>query len=542
MKNKKIKIILQDLYAIDEDFVKYELELIRIIEKLLISRPDTKFDKKFARKLRAELLKDNKNEVKNNLFNEITSMFTMKKLSYAGAGMIVIVLAVIIWQSGLLSPNETRLAFAPKITKVGDKAFGSLTNVNSNEAPSLEQSEALGKGAGSSVLRTQSGGGGGSLANSAAVSIDSKMIMPNPYSISYTFTYVGDEFSVEETTMAVLKRIKDKNIGAVLAQELKNFNFGNINLNKFSNLTLQNISLVENKDFGYYININSQEGNISVNENYEKWQNHRSTCSDQQCYEAQRLKESDIPADDVLIKIANNFLAEKNINTSYYGEPVVNKEWLLNTRMNSEIYIPDMMSIIYPLVINDKKVYDESGSLNGMNISVDVKLKRVSSINYMTQTHESSEYETEMDVNRILKFAEQGGLYTNRYFVSTPAVEMGEVDMRQAETKELKIGTPTLEYVKIWQFNNDKRENSELLVPAFVFPILEKPEGTYFWQDRIIIPIVKEMLDEADKQNNSIKPTPRPLPEPVLMPLEDGDEAVIMEKNTPSKSMVDNSN
>jgi len=82
-----------------------------------------------------------------------------------------------------------------------------------------------------------------------------------------------------------------------------------------------------------------------------------------------------------------------------------------------------------------------------------------------------------------------------------------------------------LEYVKIWKFNEDKRENAELLVPAFVFPILEKPEGTYFWQERIIIPIVKELLDEADKRNNDIEPRPEPFPMPV-----DGGDVVIMEK------------
>jgi len=159
------------------------------------------------------------------------------------------------------------------------------------------------------------------------------------------------------------------------------------------------------------LNINPKEGMISINENYEQWQNHRPVCRDRKCYEAQRLKEADVPVDEVLIKIADDFLNEKNINTSDYGEPEVRKEWLLNTQMNREIYIPDRISIIYPLVIEGKKIFEESGYLSGMNVSIDVRLNKVTNMHYMTQDYESSNYETETNTDRILEFAAQGGRY-----------------------------------------------------------------------------------------------------------------------------------
>ncbi len=511
--NKQIKQILQDLYAIDESFREHESELIKIINQLLVSRPDTKFDKKFARKLRTELLHNKSSQnTQNNFTYDFKSMFTMKKFAYAGVGIAVIILAVAVWQN--IGVNNHKIAFVPNITKVGDMAFGSLINANDSQ---LGQPEAVGVGGGGGTPRLQSGGGGGGMAMSESAVADGKMMMPNPYSFNYKFIYEGDELSIDEEKMAVLKRIKDQNVGTTLAQGLKSFDFGDVNLNKFSNLTLQSISLAEDKDFGYSVHINPLEGMISINENYIYWQNHRPVCQDQKCYEAQRLKESDIPADNELLKIADNFLKEKNIDMSNYGDPKVRKDWLLNARPGVEMYVPDIVSVVYPLIISDKKVYEEGGQVAGMNISVDVRLKRVTNMNYMTQNYESSNYETETDVARILKFAEQGGRYSNRYFAST-------------KTKELKIGTPTLSYVKIWQFNEDKRENIELLVPAFIFPILEKPEGTYFWQENIVIPIVKELLDEADKQNNDVRILPEPVPMPLEEPVSSSDASVSINK------------
>ncbi|MFH1325936.1 MAG: hypothetical protein ABIH48_00515 [Candidatus Falkowbacteria bacterium] len=503
--NKNTKQILADLYAIDESFREHEPELVKIINKLLVSKPDTKFDKKFAHKLRAELFQQKKVEVKQNFIINLTNMFNTKQYSYAGAGVAVIVLSIIVWQYSGLGGNK--LAFNQNITKVGDQAFGSLVNIHDDGASQLGREEAMNLGIGAG------GGGGDGIAMSESAVADGKMIMPNPYSFSYKFIYEGDELSINEEEMAVLKRVKEKNISSALAQGLKNFDFGDINLNKFSNLSLQSISLAEEKDFGYAVHINPLEGMISINENYTYWQNHRPVCRDQKCYEAQRLKPVDIPADQELINIVAKFLKEKNINIKNYGEPEVRKDWLLNARPGAEMYVPDMVSVVYPLIISDKKVYEEGGQVAGMNISVDVHLKRATNMNYMTQNYESSNYKTEIDTARILKFAEQGGRYSNRYFAPTP-------DSGQAEIKELKIGTPTLSYVKIWQFNEDKRENIELLVPAFVFPILEKPEGVYFWQENIVIPIIKELLDEADKQNNNNDDV-RILPEPVPMPLEE---------------------
>jgi len=495
--DKKIKIILEDLYAIDESFKENEKELIEIINKLLVSRPDTKFDKKFARKLRVELLQKNKNEAINNLFYEITNMFTMKKISYAGAGIAVIALAIIIWQGGLLTPNETKFAFAPEITKVGKNAFGNLSNVQA------QSNEVLGKGAGSAATaptalndsvaakedkaRSQSSGGGGAASESMIIG------MPNPYSVNYKFIYQGDELNQDKSTIEVLKRVKGDEAAKSLARQIGNLNFGNLNLGSFSDLRLQNINFTEDRDYGYMININPQEGMISIYQNWQTWPQPADQCAgDQACYEKLQIKKEDVPADEVLIKIADKFVKERGIDMNYYNSPVVDQSW---KQYNAE-YANDIISVIYPLLINGEKVYEESGQLYGLYVGVNIRENKVASIwNYTSQDYLSSEYEAETDFSRIVKFAEQGGRY-RRYW-----------NVEGEEEKEIKLGTPEIFYVKIWQYANN--ENNELLVPAMIFPIIDRPEG--FYMQNVIVPLSKEILDEAERQGDN-EPVIRPMP------------------------------
>ena len=65
----QIKQILAELYAIDESLKKHETELIKIINRILANRPDTKFDKSFAKKLKTQLLQKQKPSLDFNLFN-----------------------------------------------------------------------------------------------------------------------------------------------------------------------------------------------------------------------------------------------------------------------------------------------------------------------------------------------------------------------------------------------------------------------------------------------------------------------------------------
>lgn len=54
---EKIQQILKDIYMMDESLRANEKDLVKIIEEMLRSNPDTKFDENFARQLRSEVLR-----------------------------------------------------------------------------------------------------------------------------------------------------------------------------------------------------------------------------------------------------------------------------------------------------------------------------------------------------------------------------------------------------------------------------------------------------------------------------------------------------
>ena len=56
----KLKTILTDLYKIDPSLKEHEEALMKIVKQVLESRPDTKFNKAFARTLRKKLLSKEK--------------------------------------------------------------------------------------------------------------------------------------------------------------------------------------------------------------------------------------------------------------------------------------------------------------------------------------------------------------------------------------------------------------------------------------------------------------------------------------------------
>ena len=117
-----------------------------------------------------------------------------------------------------------------------------------------------------------------------------------------------------------------------------------------------------------------------------------------------------------------------------------------------------------------------------------------------SQNYISSNYEIENSSEKIIAIAEKGGLrQTFKYPEAT-------------KTIDIELGTPTLGLIKYYQYNRDKMESSELLVPAYIFPITDIPEETYFYQENIVVPLVKEIIAERIQNNNG----PAPRPEPML--------------------------
>ena len=450
-----IKNILEDLYTVDDSLRKYESQLIDLIDKLLKSKPNIKFDKNFQIKLRQELLeKFSENNNKQTNFN------IMNKLLYVFGSLALILLILI----PSLSKNErvktAQVDFSLQVQRLDKQAFGPLLAQNTGN-----QEVVVGAGF---------GGGGGGMNTTA--SVDMK-IAPQP--MVFKYVYKGDDFSIDSDQMPVLKKIKGLDSQKDVAKVLQNLNFDNINLNSLDNLRIRNFTIYEDKNFGYSVNVDLYEGMISINENWEKWPMSMG-------YSLEAIKMEDVPSDEQLINMANKFLQEHNISVDKYGAPQVDNSWKENYLRfvnKADFVIPDMATVIYPLLIDGKSAYEEWGTVQGLRVAINLRYKRVSSMwNLSSQKYQSSLYDMETDVSRILELASRGGNY---YYPEQSGVKVVEIE----------LDTPYLAYMQTWQYSNNV--SNELLVPALVFPIVELPsEAEYFYKQNVVIPLAKDILDQ----------------------------------------------
>lgn len=427
----------------------------------------------------------------------------MKNTRYFLAALLLVLILVysfITWQKPKAQqPSDNNNNFLDQsglslnIKKVAAEAFGTLaynaTNAVATEAADTTQQNF--NRAASSIAPT-------AMMGNTGTGVDGKMIapdtMPAYQPTYYQYVYQGDEFNLSDTELAVLKRIKGENA----KNNFGNFNLGLLNLNSFKDAGLNNFNITQDQKFGYSIYVNLFEGSISLNENWEKWYD--------QNYIPKEFKNTDIPADENIIALANNFLSEHNIDDKLYGQAEVQKNnynimlpmakaesaVAMDVRENtSSIYpVSNNVSVIYPFLIDGKQVYDDWGSKQGLQLNVNLEFNKVSSLyNLNTQNYQSSNYKMETDKDKILKLLRNGSIY--------PYYNYRETD---AKVVEIPVGTPKLQYVRTWQYKNNTSD--EILVPALVFPIINPDKTDNPYKTNVVIPLAKDIIDQAQNQDN----------------------------------------
>ncbi|XOB42359.1 MAG: hypothetical protein ACKKMP_03300 [Candidatus Nealsonbacteria bacterium] len=416
----------------------HEKTLIKIIQELLRSKPESKIDEQFVQELRVKIIERVKllNDTKSytNMFNTLFN----KKFTYALVGIAIIVCALIITN---LPQEKGKLA----INYLGENAFGDLSFSQQVQDPDA------------------SGRGGESFAGQ-----DIGVIAPEM--VNYNFIYTGDDFNLDSGQITVYKMLKGDFLSKALSNVTKGIDLGVLNLDKFQNVKINNIEISEDRDFGYHISISPRQNSLSINANWEKWPR----------------EEFDTPAemlaDEELLSIADKFLSEYGINMDMYEKGEVQK--ITRTGL-----IPDNISIIYPFIINDQIVYDQGGQKYGMSVSVNLRYKRVMSVyGIATNAFESSKYAKETNKDKIISFAEDGELFKNYTYPNA------------VKTLDLELGTPEVSLVRMWQRSENKMDTAEILVPSLVFPVItEMSEQTYFYRTNVVVPLVGEILDQYNK-------------------------------------------
>jgi len=399
----------------------------------------------------------------------------MKKLSYiAGGAVLGLLLSLSVLNYFKNIPGETALVKVNsglKIAMVGENSFGDLSR-GAEQALSADEME-KGKGA---------GGGGGQLSASSGEIAQQRIGMPAPHRTNYSYIYNGEPLNLEQEKMEVLKRIKSIEQAGEMANILKGIDFGLVDINTFPNSKMQEISFAQDEEYGYIVRVSLSEGNVSIYQNWNKWPQTR--CSTQKCFEEQRMKIEDVPSDENIIKVADDFMNQHGINMDLYGIPRVNNDWKLyyaQSENKNNSYVPESITVIYPLLVNGKNVYEDGGGNKvGLSVTLNIKQNKVVSLhNLTTQSYTGSLYEIETDAEKIMAVAKRGGLYNYQYTEPT-------------ETVEVEIGTPKISYVRKWI------DREEILAPALVFPIIGAPEKFPSYKKNVVVPLVKELLKERD--------------------------------------------
>ncbi|MDD2515892.1 MAG: hypothetical protein PHF46_01365 [Candidatus Gracilibacteria bacterium] len=528
----KIQAMLQELYKIDPKLQSEEGKLKSIIEKMIEIRPNTRFDEKFRLELRNKIIEEIHNTRRKKEQKKILFDIGYFVSGLALASFVFMIVGPNIFKtvekpkqeisydskisSGKTMPKSDSLSLenttGSSINSTGSQTLGlsntgisaSNTGIDiskttiikeikniSGEKNNLNQSlltfnittkkekdDAFGTIKGDSYGASSGIGGGSNTASfksqGTPTTLDGtqeKTSVPNT-SNGQKFVYKGEKIEIKESKMEALKKEKKSYTNADLNNLIKSIKLDVFDISKLEKLFVNNITVSEDKDYGLQMNINLDEANISLYKNRKKWP--QNNCNTDECYSQNKIKMDQIPTQEKAINIANEFVTSHGINISNYANP-----YLDTTRLktyNEASYLPESISVIYPLKIEGKAVYEESGYSKGLTITIDIKSQKVQEVYGLEKLNFlSSMYETETNFDKILEIATKGGR-------NNPTV------YKTGENSEISLGTPVLEYTYIYDYKDGVTE--EYIVPAYIFPILDNQN---YGPSNIVVPILQDL-------------------------------------------------
>ncbi len=481
-----VKTFLKELYEIDPDLATHEDELVPLIEQMLASDPGIAPDKDFVQTLRMQL----QSHAATLSADEAPSRF--QGLFYAFGGAVAV--AVLLPMAYYAFPKDSKPAgvqtplFTYKVEDAGREAFGELATTQVNPVNPTVSARPQSGGGGPAMGM---GGGGGIISPMPAdapantATMDMK-IMPYPMT-QFQYSFSGSIEGLKDTVDVYKKNTSGKSMS--LSSLLGSFNLGTVDLSSFGGATMDSISFSQHQPFGYQVFVNFFDGSVSLNQLWDQWP--QSKCQTEQCYRNEAVKIDDIKADSEMISIATKFLKDHAIDLDHYGAPEVDNSWRREydrSTDKSTVYIPDVVRVIFPLLINDQAVYDQGGGKSGISVGVSVKHNRVSDVWGITdRSYQKSQYAGVTDQAEVMKY-----LNTQNRF----AIDSMPRDMK-VNTVNVTLGEPTISYAVFYRYTTGV--NDELLVPSLVFPVMNAtgntPEYTYY-PSKVIVPLSKEILEQ----------------------------------------------
>ena len=494
---KDVEKILQELYQIDENLKQNESELTKIIQNMLLLKPNIKMDENF------------KLALKERISEKITSE---KLQNYMSRHKLNIwqIFSYIFWTAWIAAFSffifgET---FAPhltsenKTTQVSDmlsfENFIVETNTDFWNLKSLWVNKwALGSWQEKMSLKS-SGVVEDMMVESSSLMMD---VQESPWMVEGTdmrILPIDTDFIPEvyryhfswalnidiPETLPIYKKSRVADLWKNFVEKFWNFSFNGLDISRFSDLSAGNISLNQEKKYGYSINIDFSNGYLNIYKNWDKWP--------QKNYDEN--KQIDLLSDDELLQIANNFMKEYKIDVSQYWAAQIDTNYdsilrEFSTSKKAPSYIPESTYIIYPSLLNGKEIITESGEKIWVKVEVDIQEKKVSSVlGLKIDQYAKSDYKIENNTENILYIANAWW----RFWLETEKVE-------NAQYIDIELKNPRLQYIHTYNYTQNNWQE-DFLIPAIVFEI-ESSDKTNFMSKIISVPLLKDFYSYDENGN-----------------------------------------
>lgn len=465
-----VKDLLEELYIVEPNLKKQEKKLENIVSLMIQNIPKSEMNNEFKKELKQEILMKihwKKNKYYTLYFPILSSLWLCGVLLFVWINL-----------SNSLLIGGNAISFAPHIERASENAFG--TNIKTTP-PSAGWAMEYAPNPWMRMMAVWK------------IAADSMMV-ENP--VIYTYWYTG-KLTIPSGKLTVYKRNSIGFEAVDTSKFIQNLRINGLNTKALENAGIANINISEDREFGYNIGIDFTQGTVNFNQNYVKWP--QSKCDTNGCETPRKLTKDDIPTDETMVSLTDEFIRKYNIDGSLYGNPVVNSEWrtdyMRQQEEGTEVYIPEVYTVTYPIKIDNKFIYEEFGGYKGMIFTIDIRNKKISNVTGLEKYNLiSSEYPT-IDESKIQTMIQSGG----RNITTTSPNQ---------ESTKLNLSDPDLAYVRIYGEWKDGVSN-DFLVPAYVFKVLDKPKDIYI-SDSIIVPLVDWFSQESS-------PSIRPAIEPIMM-------------------------
>ncbi len=482
-----IKTLLEELYTLEPSLREKEDSIIRIITEMQKNKPSFTIDEDFKRALKNKVMHELLGKPQKTLWYIVFPILSWLSFAVFGFFFLQNIFPQVSEKSPIIEKKSlSKVSFLPTISPQKENAFGkSITLAQENTHQNQTQWTATPNAVGVS----------------SKMMVQDSMIMPPQDMVYYTYTYTGS-LPLTPEKLTVYKKTNWVSDILPITTILSNFSLQNFDLSAFQNTQISNISFIENRDYGYSVNIDFSNLSLSLSENWTKWPQPK--CDRFGCETQKPLTEKDALTDDEVARIGNTFLTKYGIDTNLYGKPKVTKNTMMlyaraDGAPTTNTQIPEQYTLVYPLLLDGKEVYEEYGGYKGISMNIDTRTKLVRSMYGLEkQMLESSVYTTPTAKSTFENWIKYGWKYETK-------------PLPDQKTVEISLATPSLQYVHVYGEWKDG-VSPEYYIPAYVFPVKKDATITGYIPDQIIIPAVEEFAKIITSWD-----TPIVSPIPVMM-------------------------